>query len=529
MEYNLQNIVPGRIVSNLDIGMPYGEMPSSSIMSKFEETNVGDTGMVNYDSYARTLLTDWGPDTNQFEHEQARGAVNRNYGRLQLQYYGQRGNVDTPWIPETFDQFAGPDDLDPRGINVDPDFKQLVRQRESRNRFQRFNSDMADQITGGGRSEFQVMQDKQSSYRFTRDRLKVFDRQVDGRRTGMNRTNYPHKSNLGKQQKSQGYGDYLRDWAMNPQKTSTIMCREIVRNSKKWRDNTVDSDFITPVYSQICSRGQHDRSAKNDVTRAKIGQDAKSTESEDTVRYKAAGILMADIVRAKRQIAADTDYSESKHTVATKLAPFTVDLSQILREMQADAEFSASDAAGIYKIGVPQRLESQMAYTVYNHCAPAHTYLNADVIYKSVKPGVDTRAIKDLIVGDAARAQIEDTDTRNGRTAKRKMIYGAKLDTSYDTDTTDSDKTCSYKTILSKARSKIGTQNEGADRAESDGSQIRAVDHTNYRNPSTLDVEHGGEYGDNQKQDRLAAPLGTKYTRRQMDTDGARGEISLMN
>src|ERR1700761_6917819 len=123
---NEYNMPESKIYSTLSFDKN-GSMPNELLMSKFEETDLAPSDDY-YESYARGLLTDYRPDDNKFEHEKPRSNVNQSAGKLQLQYYGHRGNADDPNHPE---MYLGFDDPDPRGINVDPDFKQLVKQERA--------------------------------------------------------------------------------------------------------------------------------------------------------------------------------------------------------------------------------------------------------------------------------------------------------------------------------------------------------------------------------------------------------------
>lgn len=525
------NIVDGAIRHDTMTGMRYGELPTSLIMSKFEETDIDPGVDGDYNSYARTNLTNWGPDTNTFEHEEPRGAVNRNYGRLQLQYYGHRGDADEPYRPDYFDQFIGPEDRDPRGINGDPDFKQLVRQREARNRFTRFTSDASDHITGGGRSEFRAMQDNQTIYRRARDTLRVFDRQLDGRRDGMRRE-YDYVSAVSKQSNTATYGDMIADQALTPQKRATLMCNEIVRNSRKWRSATADAEFATPRYSILAKRA-NTAPGGADKAAAASGMQHQAGETMDSVKYKAAGILMADLTKRRRTYAqaanGDIDCGSTREGAARgKAAPEALNLAVILRELRTDADFGAAQAARVGKTGVPQPIVSQLQKTVYNHSAPAHHYLNAEVLYKTVKPGADLRVVQELVITDSAAPEIQDVIITEGKTAKRKMIAGSKLNVAYDTDRAESTATCSYRNLARQARSRVDKYDEDIGAGKSDGTQTRRPDHTNYRNPSANDVVSGGDYGENVYAERLAAPLGRKYLMRDIDRDARDGEMASL-
>lgn len=530
MDYNLTKTVEGKIEYNTGQAMPYGDMPPSMLVAKFEETDMGPDEEA-YNNYARTTLCNWGPDTNKFESENARGGVNRRSGRIQLQYYGHRGDADDPYRPEIFDGFIGPEDRDPRGICVDPDMKEFTKQQQSRMRFVGWTPDGSEQITGGGRSEGKLMADQQTLFKIVRDRLKVFDRQLDGRKEGIRR-GYEHKSSVPKQILVQSYGDYIKDYALNPQRRANIISEQIVRDSRAWREETADADFAFARYTQLCRRARS-RSNHNPVTSAR--QDSQFSDADTSKCFKAAALLMANIARGKTQCAfmmknGDMDMSEARVTLARKTEPFIRDLALILRSMTADGRFATSDITMTGKTASPSIAQHLARQVVYNHLLPAHHQLNAEIIYKSVKPGADTRKIKNSVITDANNPQIRDINTIGGKTAPLKSVIGAKLHTSADTDKTESTKTFNYKLALNPngdKRLKLTSTDTLAQ--ESDQSQSRRPGQSKHRATSTKDVEDNMRYGDNTCKERHARGLGSKYMNRFIDRDSRGNEISANN
>lgn len=520
MDYNLAKVRPGEMSLSLDTAMNYGQMPHSLLVSKFEETDIGEDENV-YDDYARGILVDKRPDQNKFEHEEARGGVNRSSGRLQLQYYGHRGNVDGPYHPEMFLGEAGPESRDPRGSNVDPDMKQLRAQEQSRMRFIRWDKDSSEQITGGGRSESKAMEDQQTIFKVVRDRLKVFDRMIDGRTEGV-RTTYKHKSSIPKQALIQSYGDYIKDYAHNPQRRANIICKQILRDTKQFRDETADADFEIAKYSQLCRRAQT-RSTHNSVATA--DHDGKFTDADSTKQFKTCGILMANIIKGKRQglsnvKESDADFAEVRESVARKTEPIARDLMLVLRAMNQDSSAGESDITMTVKTAAPTILEHLSRQVVYNHVAPAHHYLNAEVIYRSIKPGADTRKVKDKVITDASSPHIRDTNTSIHKSAKMKIVSGRKLKTTEDAEKFESTSTVSYKKVLAQNGDRRLRITSGEDYAkESDNTQNRKRNHKNYRIVGKNDHETGITFSDNTSKERLTGGLGGKYMTRFIDRD----------
>ncbi|SIP85905.1 Hypothetical protein PACV_190 [Pacmanvirus A23] len=533
MDYELNKIVESTIEQEYDHDASFGSLPRSLIMSKFDETDMGNDNDENsYDDYARANLTDWRPDTATFAHEAPRGAVSRTSGILNLRLHGNRGerSYDEVYRPEIFDGFGGSDDRDVRGINVDPDMKELRKQHEARTRFVKCDPDTDNSITGGGRSEAQTMRDQQTIFKITRDRLKVFDRQIDGRKVGKSVT-FKNKSCVPKQVLVKSYGDYIKDYATNPQRRATIICKQILRDSQAYRDETIDQDLAVAKYSQLGRRAKT-TSKFNPMEGAANRTDNKFSDADSSKCYKAAGILMANIIRGKKQSVeiarkSDMDFATSQSTVARKTEPFVKDLAIVLRSIATDAEFKTGDNTLTMKTAHPVIMEHLARQVTYNHLTPAHHYLNAEILYKSVKPGADTRKIKNLIITDANAPEIQDLNTSVGKTAKMKMVSGAKLKTVDDADKSESQHTFNYKTALNPNGDKRLRLTSGEEYAgESDDTQNRRVNHQNYRTATADDVATDMKFLDNACKERRTRGLGTKYMNRFIDRDSREGEIS---
>ncbi len=524
--------VEGRIELDIDKAMSYGDMAPSMIMSKYEETDMGpDENM--YDDYARSQIINWGPDESKFEHEEARGGVNRRAGRIQLQYYGHRGDQDHVYRPEIFDGFMGPEDRDPRGSNVDPDMKEFRKQHDARMRFIRFTADGSDHITGGGRSEAKVMADQQTLFKTVRNRLKVFDRQLDGRRNGMRRE-FKHKSNVTKQILVKSYGDYIKDYALNPQRRVNIMCKEILRDTRMWREETADADFAFARYSQICRRAKRDGPEHSRVGDQITMGRKNDIDDADSKKYKTAAVLMSNIVNCKRQVmqntaTSDMDFAAARTTAMRKSQPFARDLSLVLNSITIDSEFAHGRQTQVGRNPYPQTLEHTARQIALNHSTPAHHFLNAEILYKSTKPGADTRKAADMMIM-GSEFQGRNDNTQRCKAAKMRMLSGAKLATAQDADRAESTKTFNYRHALNPngdKRIRLMTYDQLA--AESDNTQNRRPLHTNYRSPNIHDTSENIRYGDNTSAERHARGLGSKYLNRFIDRDSKNTEISAFS
>ena len=374
MDYNLERQRETPIAYDVTYrGVNYGDMPGSLLTSKFEETDMGDEEDM-HDNYVRKQATNWGPDTNQFEHEASRGGVTQRSGRLNLQYYGHRGTAYAE-KPELFLGFGGPEDHDPRGVATDPDFKKLVGQHNARMRFQRFDKDMSDHIGSGNRSEAKVMLDQQTSFKITRDRLKGFDRSIDGRREGLRRL-YSNKSDVTKQVFVQSYGEYIKDYALNPQRSANVIVGQLIRDSREWRDFTADQDFAVAKYLSITRKSQQKWANKAKTTEV----DSRFADADPSKCYKTAGILMSQIVRAKRQKQdnvsnSDVEFGTTQETKVGKNVPVVKDLTAVVRHIVDNTLFGASQITQMGKNVTPQQREHLAREIVYNHVAPSHHYL----------------------------------------------------------------------------------------------------------------------------------------------------------
>ncbi len=525
-QFNQAKLSPSRIEHNVDVAMGYGDMPSTMLMAKYEETDMGpDEDLV--EDYIRNEIIDRQADAPMFEHERPRGPANASTGKLQLQYEGHRGTA-VPWQPELFLGFGGDTDRDPRGHNVAPDMKTLTEQERFRaQRYIRFSKDGCEQITGGGRSEFQLMADQQKLQRNVRDRLKIFNRQLDCKRNGMRRV-FKHKSDVAKQILVQSYGDYVKDYALNPQRRANIMCNQIIRDTSEYRSESQDQDYAVAKYTQT-RRMNHKAVGKptNDLT----AEDGEWSSSDQTKTYRAAAILMSNLVRLKKQSLTDktqNDFENSKGEQVRKQAPIARDLALILRSLAREQDFTEGDVTMTVKTAPRPQLEHQARLTLQNHLAPAHHYLNAEILYKSVKPGADTRKVADMILGDATEIEDQDETTR-GKSAKQQLRTG-KANIAEDIDYSESQKTVNYKQLLApEAKSRREAASGENFKSEGDDTQLRRPTHTLHRNPHKEDTARDINFANNTQKERLTGRLGSKYTMRSLDRDERRGEIKDHN
>lgn len=516
-------LTPTRIRYEDSDALEYGNGPIDMLERKFEETNSGSDEN-SYDDYARGEIMDRTADKTTFAHEETRNAINRPSAALQLRYYGHRGCEDVE-RPELFLGMIGPEQHDPRGINVDPDMRKYVAQNEARNRFVRFTAENSNNITGGGRSQGQLMADQQTLQRWTRDRLKVFERQMDGRREGMRRTTAQTESVAAKIQTVQGYGDLIRDYALNPQRRANLICRQAIRNSRAWRDGTADQDFQIARYTQICRRAKGKETFQR-VLSARGADDTAWTDADSTLPFKTMGILMANLIAARKSRVdviggSDRDYADAVDAQARKSAPLTRDLEVVMYAIASGAAFGASDETVRGKTAAPQQAAHLARVAdAGNHMTPAHHVLNAEIIYKSLRQGGDLSKIQQQVVGDGAKGSTGEDVQSAAKSARMRMAGGAKLKTAQDTDRNDAPgSVMSYKSVRPKRASAAKGATSDGQVTESDLTQARRTNSGNYRTTTTDDVDHGMMFSDNTSKERHCAPIGDKYTFRKMDRE----------
>lgn len=508
--------------------MNYGAMPHGLLESKFEETDIESEGV--YNSYAKNLLTDRTPDTNFMAYEEPRGSVTARSGFINFRYNGHRGEAYSPYRPEYFDGFGGGEDRDPRGINVDPDMRELTKQEQARMRFVRFSPDSSESITSGGLSEYQVMANKQKVYRIVRGKLRVFDRQLDGRREGLRRV-YAHKSQFSNvQTEIKSYGDVITDYALTPQRRANKICQQVIRDAAGWRAETAEDNFAIMQYGQF-GRKKKDCVTFKTVENAMDSSDGKFTDADASKCFKTAGILMANIVNQKKQakMLGDGEHGESRNSITAKTAPIVRDLIAVTKGIKTDAVFSQSDHTISGKNIAPQQRAHQMRRVHQNHLTPAHHYLNAELMYKSVNETADKRSIQNNMITDANFANSDIVTA--AKSAKHKIVTGARLNTADDGDYAESRRTASYKHVRQcngDKRSRL-TSEDGYI-GVGDDSQVRRPNQWNHRVVNPNDTVQMADFGHNDADQLRIMAMGTKNTRRQMDRelgDGSMGEIGF--
>ncbi|AMN83777.1 hypothetical protein D5b_00356 [Faustovirus] len=519
-----------------------GEMPADLIMSKFEETNTEDfedeTTIVDYN---RRMITDRTPDQNLFADEEPTGRKNERYGRLQLQYYGHRGDAEPPAHSEIFQDFAGPEWHDPRGTFTDPDFKNMRSQEAGRMRFKRFTSDSCDQVTGGGVSEFQAMQRRVLADRMMKPRLKIFSTSFDGRREGLRRS-YNIKTPFNDVVLQQSYGDKVLDWALNPQRKTTILSNTEIRNSKWYQQNTTDHEFKVQKYGDLPRKALRRSLAESQVW--KQANNIDLSDSNLTKCYKVMGMMANAVVMARKdQIAAmklgDTDYASQMAQMSGKHAPLRYNIAATLREVNTDGQFNNSAQSWMFKTNVPKLPPQLMDLATHSHTLPEHQLHGACMAYKTVAEasGKAKRDIMNDAIDDAAKATQTEDMTVSGKNVALKLLNNKTAvmrDTEYGIRYRESMKTANYKQAKLVREQKLLNYNGEAFKLESNDTPTRKnkspVGQVNGAiEADTVDNMRRAELGDNFKQERHGGKLGSKYTRRNTVDEITRDDMSNLN
>lgn len=535
MDYKPPLVRQSDIRYTVDENRQFGQLPNTMLVAKFEETDMGPDENL-YEDFARDTLIDKSPDTNLFAHEEPRGAVNARAGRIQLLNNGHRGDANDPHHPEIFLGFLGPEDSDPRGIAVDPDFKQLKRQHEARMRFQRFTPDGSDWVTGGGRSQFQAMQDQQTLLKWVRERLKVFSQSKDCRKEGLRRI-YTPTSDASKQIIVQSYGDRIKDFALNPVKRATHIADAILRDTRWYRDGCTDGDL---AIAQLGGAGRRVRGHRQDDNPTRLyTTEADFSESDRSKLYRSAAVLLSELARMRsartREGMSDGLRTSEADEVSFRARKRAIlkDLAVILGAIDQDSEYGDSDSAAAMKSrAVNGDFRALMDGSIAGHILPAHYYLSAEKIYKSLREGDPHSAQRQAIVDNTVPEGMYDAATRTGGKAARSMVpaTGGKWKSRQYVDVeTESTHTPAYKTSVEMYRGgvNLGVSVEGFAGQSKITPARRTLDRVaaGAADASSAQVDETGFY-QNHSKERYARGLGTKYLVRMMDRDARGNEIA---
>ena len=173
----------------------YGDMPYSMLFNKFEQTCLEEPeNEVEYEQ--RNILRDRGPDPVSLASDAPR-RNNESRGQLMRRHTGTRSGIQ----PNHSEQFFGLTERDPRGVAVEPDMKQIVRQITGRIDYIKKNlypdapENNFDSVPSMGRNQHRVIKDKVETFKRLKNSgyMRIFSTAKDGRISG-NGGVYPVKS-----------------------------------------------------------------------------------------------------------------------------------------------------------------------------------------------------------------------------------------------------------------------------------------------------------------------------------------------
>jgi hypothetical protein len=511
----------------IDEALPFGEMPKEALIAKFEETDTGESEYA-LEAYQRETLADFRPDPRSLEQDQVQ-RNNQSAGFLNHRYTGTRSGQEVAH-PELFLGFHGPEDRDPRRTFTDPDFNELKKQQDARMKYVRWNSDADNSITGGGWREDHVMAAKQDLIKSSKKRLKIFSTSKDGRREGMNRT-WEHRSIAEKiDGGNPDMTDYIRDAAITPQRKTVILSNTELSGGKFYNQRQPDHEFAVARY------GDNPRSSRltgeTSSKKTRYDGEAAEYESDQSRAYKNAGVLMGMLVGQKRAGRQDMEHQESTNTQTRKQAEIKRDLSRLGAVMgrgSNEGDFANSDNTMITKSLTPGSQHASRS-SISNHAKPDHHYLNAELMYKSVAPGADTLKIKQRIITNQTRHELEQMSTQTRKSDIKILKTRDKKTRSWMEMDGESTSTVNYKTNLAHIKHSRSKNTDGEGFAEeSDLTRVYKTSNDKHRITQKHDLEHDMRFLEYKTMDRAVAPLGTKFTRKLTSYDGSMGDIATLS
>lgn len=293
-----------------DISMPLagvGYMPDDILAAKYELTDANEPeDMLN--EHLRGILKDRRPDAPLFEHEMPNRHATARSGALNIRYEGHRGEGDQPNNREAFLGFAGPEEIDERGLDPNANFRHMVEQSKSRARFVRKHGEGGDTITGGYLAEHEVDKARKYIVEYAKKNWKILDDSKGNRLTkqAQARNLRPRQINtrLTKAKKQ------LRENEENLLPSSrNIITKRRIRNNKYYRANTNDTDLYDGEGALVYQAQNKKLTGRADNTVLDGYQ--SSAFAENDPRVKQIAHLMAKKTKVMRKAQTDTDTHNS--------------------------------------------------------------------------------------------------------------------------------------------------------------------------------------------------------------------------
>lgn len=313
-----------------------GAMPSEMLVSKFEETNTGaGDDEEHYDTYVRDEITDWTADKSVFEGDETRRP--QNCGVLNVRYNGHRGEADDPNHSEMYLGWMGGEDRDPRGYRDKPDMGKMRGQHEARMRFQNFDPDSDYSITGGGRSEVNMMQLRQKMNAIVRKKLRIFSTSMSGRVCGKEMVKKSRSDVLYKQLSGTRIAPETETTRVN----NNVSFGPLTRDTALYRNGSIELRGAIDYAIETRAAGKRVNSAvAAQLAAAGIDLTGDSRLAQDPA--KAAKRLMEAHVKNKIEAGG---FGVAKETDAARKMAIMSDLAAITRDIATDARLGDARVA----------------------------------------------------------------------------------------------------------------------------------------------------------------------------------------
>jgi hypothetical protein len=549
----LAGVKPTEIGYSIKIGMRSGDMGDQALISKFEVTDdtcgAADDCEEAYKNFGANLLTDRRPDPAIFAYEEQRRPeqFSSSGGIINLHYTGSRnGTSGLPQHPEIFLEETDPD---PRGIDPMPQWQELRKQQEARNRFVRFHADADNSITGGGWDPNAARYgSRTTTQRLVKPRLNIFTTEKDGRREGLRRE-WKHKSDLALIKNYSGaagrYGELLTDAGLNPLRKSAITSNIILKYTDPsnplfgmYHRTVTDNEFSVAGYGEDPrKRGLIGTDKSKVIDRT----DNKFNAEDPTLVMKAAGLIIGDAVMRKGGNRADIDFNSSidgQHGRKSQRSTQGMNIAAApYGYVKVDSAFDDAQYSAVIKNLMPQLMAPTMTLTKEDSTEAAHISYDGQLLGGRVPlPFADLQQIRAGIKRDGAAIQRAEEETARGKMMSiGEVNLAAKRDTHIEVEGESASiptyKGRADKSMKGAANSKLITMDPTF--GKMDNTKMfksgRSAEDSKLGAATANDiVEDSRGFSDNTQKDRRNRPLGKKYLNREIDRDNSLNESNIV-
>lgn len=518
MDYSIQRVVErhGADENTKEYGA-IGAMPDDSFLAKYEFTNVGeddDEELLN--EYQREAVArGHGTDAPLFEHEEARRNPEAATGRLRMQYGGHRGDADDPAHPEAMLDFYG--EIDPRGINVDPDMSQVRDQSLARGRFIGWGRDGGvDAITGGSAGEFRIMQDKRKAWAQAGAKIKVFSRTIDGKQNGM-RKEWQHV-NMQKLTKKgdEHYGEYselIKEDAINPANNGTVLAQHLLSKSAMYINGTNQQDLA--VARDTFSRRRRSENATLRAIKAAENQ-IDFSKSEMSRLYKSLAETMHSQTKIAQHAATDAEFAAAGKdaNIAKKMVRADENLRRVMGQIKQQHDVAHGYTATAAHQAAPGDVMVNANFVVQDAEDPSSYKLISEKIYKIARAGPEDNQLVWNGIGDEDKQVIPEhfsvTKNLQGREKYTVTQSGANIDIGDDQTRKIPTYSAAIKRAANVARqTKIRGEDYASESKNTQSGKVREYMSIGV-NQKRDRVAADNKFGENIKMDKSAKPIGVK-------------------